>query len=76
MRLRSEVGKRRGTAHTQTFFVYSPTSGNTDNSVVSGVTVHEGEKLPETPKINTNANKKNGGGGMYFKPRTSVFYGK
>jgi hypothetical protein len=38
--------------------------------------VAKDEKLPPKPKINTNANQKNGGGTMYFKQRTSVFYGK
>ena len=76
MRLRSDVGKRRGTAHKQTFYVASPTSGPTDVSVLSGLMVGKDEKLPPKPTINTNANTKHGGGTMYFKPRTSVFYGK
>jgi hypothetical protein len=76
MRLRSDVGKRRGSSHKQTFFVSSPTSGPTDSSILSGLMVAKDEKLPPKPKINTNANQKNGGGTMYFKPRTSVFYGK
>jgi hypothetical protein len=71
---RANVSKRRGTSHTQTFFVYSPTSGVTDMSVVSGVTVADGEKLPRKPRINTNANVQHGGASMYPKLREGWGY--
>jgi hypothetical protein len=68
-KIRSQVAQAGYSTHS---FEY--TAGGA-NPVISGVTVHTGEKLPKTPKVNTNANRKNGGGGMYFKPRTSSFYG-
>jgi hypothetical protein len=67
-KLRSKVGQAGYSTLPGTY-----TAGS-DNSVVSGITVRKGEKLPKHGPINTNANRKNGGGGMYFKPRTSTFY--
>ena len=67
-KLRSEVGHAGYSSLPGTY-----TAGG-DNPVISGVTVTEGEKLPKHGKVNTNANRKNGGGGMYFNPGTSNAY--
>jgi hypothetical protein len=69
-KLRSQVGHAGYSGHS-----FNYTAGS-DNSVVSGVTTIKGEFLPKHGD-NTMKNRKNGSkSGMYFKPRTSVFYGK
>jgi hypothetical protein len=70
-KLRSKVGVSNSGRIGHSFMY---TAGS-DNSVISGVTVTNGEILPKHDGINTNANRKHGGGGMYYKPRSSVFYG-
>lgn len=50
--------------------------GTTIPGTLAGVCADPYEKLPRTRRINTNANRRNGGSGTYWNPRTSRFYGK
>lgn len=49
--------------------------GDTIPGVLAGTCADPYEILPPRWRRNTNANRKNGGSGTYWNPRSSRFYG-